>query len=269
MTEAAAPDAQAAESITAPTALPTRVSNWVGASIVAVWAVLGTVLALINPAPHILTFAFVLVGWLISVMIHEFSHAFVAWAGGDHTVKTKGYLDFDPRRYGNLQTTLIIPLLALALGGIGFPGGSVYLRGDLMRSRLWRSAAALAGPMATAGILLVLAVVLDLWAAFGARGDLFPALTMLAFLQATALILNLLPIPGLDGFSAIRPFLPASLMPTIQRLAALSSLALLAAIFFLPGVGALLIRSAVDLIVALGLRRDALQYGWHAFHFWR
>ena len=271
MTEAAAPDLPASVDPVAapPQEPPARPSNWVGAGIVVIWLALGAGLALAAPPPHILTFAFVLVGWLLSVMIHEFSHAYVAWLGGDHGVKARGYLDFDPRRYGNLQTTLIIPLLALALGGIGFPGGSVYLRGDLMRSRLWRSAAALAGPFATAAILLVLAVVLDLWAAFGASGDLFPALTMLAFLQATALILNLLPIPGFDGFNAIRPFLPPSLGPAIRRLEGLATLALLAVIFFVPGGGALLIRAAVDLSAALGLRRDALQYGWQAFHFWR
>jgi len=268
VTEAAAPDLPASVDPVAapPQEPPARPSNWVGAGIVVIWLALGAGLALAAPPPHILTFAFVLVGWLLSVMIHEFSHAYVAWLGGDHGVKARGYLDFDPRRYGNLQTTLIIPLLALALGGIGFPGGSVYLRGDVMRSRLWRSAAALAGPFATAAILLVLAVVLDLWAAFGASGDLFPALTMLAFLQATALILNLLPIPGFDGFNAIRPFLPPSLGPAIRRL---EGLALLAVIFFVPGGGALLIRAAVDLSAALGLRRDALQYGWQAFHFWR
>ena len=210
-----------------------------------------------------------MVGWLLAVMVHEFSHALVAWLGGDHTVKAKGYLDFDPRRYGNLQTTLVIPILALALGGIGFPGGAVYLRGDLMRSRLWRAAASLAGPAATAVMLILLAVGLDVWASFGATSDLFPALSMLAFLQAMALILNLLPLPGLDGFNAIRPFLPRSWAPGIVRAQVLAPLALLGVVFFVPGGGALLFRAAARLSLALGLRPDALAYGWQAFYFWR
>ena len=81
---------------------------------------------------------------MLAVGVHEFCHAWVAYQGGDHTVVDKGYLTFDPRRYANLQTTLIWPLIALALGGIGFPGGAVYLRDDLMRTPLWRSAASLA-----------------------------------------------------------------------------------------------------------------------------
>jgi len=268
LTEAAAPDPLSATQSSGPVAQQQRPSNLVGAGIFATWLALGAGLLFVRQPPHVLTFAFVMVGWLLSVMAHEFSHALVGWMGGDHTVKAKGYLNFDPRRYGNLQTALILPLLALALGGIGFPGGAVYLRNDLMRSRVWRAAAALAGPAATGAILLALALILWFWAGFGASLDLYAALTMLAFLQATALILNLLPIPGLDGFGAIRPFLPDSWAPAIRRAQGLSTLALLALIFFVPGGGALLFRAAAALTMALGLQPDALQAGWRAFHFW-
>ena len=259
--------------MTAPLAEPTasrpaQPSNLIGSAILAIWLALGAALVLAPQPPHVLTFAFVMVGWLLTVMAHEFAHAVVGWLGGDHTVKAKGYLDFDPRRYGNWQTTLLVPLAALALGGVGFPGGAVYLRDDLMRGRLWRSAAALAGPAATLAILLVLAVVLDLWPGV-ASGDLYPALSMLALLQAMALILNLLPIPGLDGFSAIRPFLPDAWGPAIRRTQGLATLGLLALIFFVPGGGAFLFRAAAGLGGALGLKGEALQQGWDAFHFWR
>ncbi|HWD68079.1 MAG TPA: site-2 protease family protein [Caulobacteraceae bacterium] len=251
-------------------ASPDKGSNFVGAAILSLWLALGAVLLLAGHAPHVVTFAFVLVGWILSVMLHEFSHAAVAWLGGDHTVKAKGYLDFDPRRYGALQTTLLIPILALALGGVGFPGGAVYLRNDLMRSRAWRAAAALAGPAATAVILLLLATGLRLWAGQGeVSGDLLAALAMLAFLQAMALILNLLPLPGLDGFNALRPFLPRSLGPTLRRAEGLTWLVLLALIFFVPGVGAGLFRMAAELAAMLGVPPEAMQSGWDAFHFWR
>ena len=87
------------------------------------------------------------------------------------------------------------------------------------------------GPAATLLVLLVLAGVLRVWAARRAGNALFPALTVLAFLQAMALILNLLPIPGLDGFNAIRPFLPASLTRT-YRAEALAMLGLLLVLFW-------------------------------------
>jgi Zn-dependent protease len=253
-----------------PIAEPKPPANWVGAAIAFAWIALGGALQVApQPAVGVLTFAFVMVGWILAVMAHEFSHALVAYLAGDHTVKDKGYLSFDPRRYGDLGTSLVIPLLALALGGIGFPGGAVYLRNDLMRSAAWRAAASLAGPAATLLVLLLLAVFLRVWGAMGAEGPLYPALTVLAFLQAMALILNLLPLPGLDGFNALRPFLPAGVNRAVQKYEGLAMLGVLGLIFFVPGASALLFAVAAQLSLALGLQIDALQYGWAQFHFWR
>ena len=214
-----------------------------------------------------LTFAFVMLGWVLSVMAHEFSHAATAYLGGDHTVREKGYLAFDPRRYGDLGTSVILPVIFLALGGIGFPGGAVFLRNDLMRGPLWRAAAALAGPAATLVVLLVLAFVLNHWA--GPPGPLYAAATMLAFLQATALILNLLPLPGLDGFAVIRPFLPQGLAPHIRRAEGLAMALLFILLMLSPQFGGLLLGAGARLIEALGLWPQALNTGWRAFHFWR
>jgi Zn-dependent protease len=243
----------------------------VGMAILVLWLALGTALLAMDQPPHVLMFAFVMTGWLLSVMAHEFGHALVGYWAGDHTVKAKGYLDFDPRRYTDPFISLGIPILALALGGVGFPGGAVYLNTGLMRSRLWRSAASLAGPAVTALIFLALALALDLWAAAAgqAHGDLYPALSVLAFLQAMALILNLLPIPGLDGFNAIRPFLPGRWSPGIRKAEGLSLLALLVLVFVIPGASAALFRAAAALSLAAGLDPAALNYGWKAFHFWQ
>lgn len=251
-------------------AAPTRrPRNLVGAGMVAVWLALGAGLVHAPQATGPLTFAFVMVGWILAVMAHEFCHAAVAWLGGDHSVVEKGYLSFDPRRYGDLGTSLVLPLIALALGGIGFPGGAVYLRPDLMRNRFWRAAAAIAGPAATLVILLGLTFGLRVWLFREPDGPLFAALTVLAFLQATALILNLLPLPGLDGFNVIRPFLPDSLTPHLRKAEGLSMGALFLLIFLVPGAGALLFGAAAAVSYALGVVPEALQAGWQAFHFWR
>jgi len=246
-----------------------RPANTVGALLALAWAGLGLVLAQASTPPGILTFGFIMLGWVLSVMAHEFSHAAVAYIGGDVTVAQKGYLSFDPRRYGDVGVSVVIPLLALALGGVALPGGAVYLRTDLMRSRLWRSAASLAGPAATLAILVVLASVLRLLAAAGWDTPLVPGLALLAFLQAMALILNLLPIPGLDGFNALRPFLPEAWAPHIRKAEGLAIVLLLAAVFLLPGAGRLLFGAAAGLSMALGLDPAAISEGWRAFHFWR
>jgi Zn-dependent protease len=184
-------------------------------------------------------------------------------------VKAKGYLDFDPRRYADPISSIGIPLVVLALGGIGFPGGSVYLQTKLMRSRYWRSAAALAGPGVTALILLTLAVGLRLWLKAGVQSPLYPALSLLAFLQAMALVLNLLPLPGLDGFNALRPFLPKAIAGPLRRFEPVMSWLVLAAIFLSPEVGRFLFRTAADLSLFLGLVPEAIDAGLANFRFWR
>ena len=248
---------------------PKPPNNLVGLGLLALFLGLGAALHLTATATGLLTFGFILVGWILAVMAHEFAHALTAHLGGDTTVRAKGYLAFDPRRYVDVGTSLVIPLIALAMGGIGFPGAAVYLRNDLIRGRAWRSATALAGPAATLGVLLVLAYGLGLWSQVGFPGPLFQALAMLAFLQGTALILNLLPIPGLDGFGAIRPFLPAAWRPLIQKLEGLAMIGLLLALFFVPGASGLLVSAAASLTAALGVPREAIAAGWDAFHFWR
>ena len=254
-----------------PASPPPKPNPFVGPAILVAWLALGA--WIVEQPSGVAVFAFVMLGWILSVMAHEFSHAAVAWLGGDRTVAEKGYLSFDPRRYGDLGVSLVIPLIALAMGGIGFPGGAVYIRNDLIRSRLWRSATALAGPAATLVILLAITFGLSFWAGWGVEGSgpiaLFEALSVLAFLQAMGLILNLLPIPGLDGFGAIRPFLPASLSPHLRKVEGLVMVGLLLVIFWVPGASAALFRAAATLSATLGLDLDALRAGWRAFHFWQ
>jgi Zn-dependent protease len=221
-------------------------------------------------APDILTFLFVVAGWILALIAHEFGHAFVAWKAGDHTVETKGYLTLDPFKYADLGTSLVIPLIALALGGIGFPGGAVYLREDLMRSRLWRSASSLAGPAGTLAAFVLLAALAQLWLGLsGMQGiALVSGLAFLAFLQATALILNLLPVPGLDGYGVFRPFLPTAVRQRLRKFEPLAMMGLLLALFLIPGVAQALIGTAADLTQLAGVPGIAIASGFDAFRFW-
>lgn len=221
---------------------------------------------------RILTFVFVILGWILAVMAHEFGHAFIAHKAGDHTIRAKGYLTLDPLKYVDVGVSIVIPILAVVLGGIGFPGGAVYLREDLMRSRLWRSLASLAGPLGTLAVLIVLTaiawgVALSPLATPGAA-MLVEALAFLAFLQATAFVLNLLPVPGLDGYGVIRPFLPKSWTQALRPVEGLAMIGLFLAIFFIPGASRVIFAPALMITDLVGLPREAIQTGWDAFRFW-
>jgi Zn-dependent protease len=256
---------------TEPQAAPAAPTHGYGPALVMVFVVLvlGAALVILPSPPAVLTFAFVMVGWIVSVVAHEFGHAWVAHLAGDTTVAAKGYLSLDPRKYGDLGTTLVIPLLALALGGIGFPGGAVYLRPDLMRSPVWRSAASLAGPAGTLAVLALLAAVLAVVHAVMPPDNAFAnALAFLAFLQGTALVLNLLPLPGLDGYGAIRPFLPPAVIKALAPVERWAILLLLALIFLVPGGTGGLFRAGLALTNLFGVPITEVGGGYVAFRFW-
>ncbi|GJD83161.1 site-2 protease family protein [Methylobacterium haplocladii] len=153
-----------------------------------------------------LAFVFVLAGWVLSLCLHEFGHAFMAWKGGDHAIAGTGYLTLDPRLYIDPLTSIVLPVLFTILGGIGFPGGAVFVNRDLLRSSGWQSAVSLAGPAMNLVFLVFLVL---LYRLASADADTIRAvLAVSALYQATAIVLNLLPIPGLDGYGIIRPWIP-------------------------------------------------------------
>ena len=150
-------------------------------------------------------FLLVTAGWVFSVCLHEFGHAVVAYYGGDHTVKEKGYLTLNPIHYSHPVYSLVMPLVFLFLGGIGLPGGAVYINNHLLRSRGWRTAVSLAGPLMNA--LLVLLLCIPFW--LGIIDQRFgPALAFLIQLELSAIVFNLVPVPPLDGFQALAPWIP-------------------------------------------------------------
>lgn len=153
-----------------------------------------------------MTFIVVLIGWVFSLCLHEFSHAFVAYQGGDYTVKDKGYLTFNPLKYTHPVYSLLLPVLFLIAGGIGLPGGAVYIERWRLRGPRWETAVSLAGPFSNA----LLALVLGLLLRFTPLADTVfgPGLAFLALLQVSAVVLNLLPVPPFDGFGALEPYLP-------------------------------------------------------------
>jgi Zn-dependent protease len=197
-----------------------------------------------------MTFIFVLVGWIFSLCLHEFAHAAVAFLGGDTSVREKGYLTFNPLRYVAPIASIFVPLVVLLLGGIGLPGGAVYIDARRLRSRWWACAVALAGPAANLAIAGVLVLVLSTSAM--ARNAAAPPLAVLALLQVTAVILNLLPVPPLDGYRAIAPFLPKNLQMTFDRWGSVPMLILLL-VLWVPAVSSWFWITTFRLAAALGI----------------
>ncbi|WP_343603183.1 site-2 protease family protein [Mycobacterium sp.] len=167
--------------------------------------------ATIAPLAYAGVFVFVVAGWVASLCLHEFGHAVTAWRFGDHDVAVRGYLTLDPRRYSHPMLSLGLPMLFIALGGIGLPGAAVYVRTSSMTPAR-RTLVSLAGP--TANLLLAVLLLASTRMFFDPdHAVLWAGVAFLGFLQITGVVLNLLPIPGLDGYDALEPHLS----PETQR----------------------------------------------------
>lgn len=163
-------------------------------------------------------FLAILIGWIMSVILHEFAHGVVAYWGGDWTIRERGGLTLNPFQYIDPIGSLLLPAIFLLMGGVPLPGGATYVRRDLLRSRGWDTAVSLAGPAMNVLIFLICTISLHPkvgWADYSVpfsqwtNGPTFVA--AMAVLQMMAVLFNLFPVPPLDGFQAISPYLEPSL----------------------------------------------------------
>ncbi|MFX8473987.1 site-2 protease family protein, partial [Acinetobacter baumannii] len=70
---------------------------------------------------------------------------------------------------------------------------------------------------------------------------------MLAYLQATAIVFNLIPIPGFDGWNAIEPYLPVTIRIAADRFRPITAVLVLVLIFSVPAVSMIIFRAAAFL----------------------
>jgi Zn-dependent protease len=208
-------------------------------------------------------FAVVLGGWVVTLCLHEFAHAAVSYLGGDTSVRARGYLTLNPVRYTDVTYSVIIPILLLAVGGIPLPGGAVLVEPGRLRRRWYASVVSAAGPLTNLVAGVVLAVI-----GAGFNSALGAALSYLALLQFVAGILNVLPIPGFDGFGIIEPYLPHRLLDKIRPLRPWIPLGVFAILFSVPGASSWLFTAGYQLLDVAGGSEILASFGGQLFRFW-
>lgn len=217
-------------------------------------------------------FVFVMSGWIVSLCLHEFGHAYAAYRGGDLGVRERGYLSLDPLGYSQPMFSIVLPVLFLAMGGIGLPGGAVFIDRAALRSRAWESLVALAGPAMTLVCLLVLAA--PFWLGGHERqtaaleNHFWAGLAMLAYLQAMALVFNLLPLPGFDGFGALAAAMSPQTEQKLMQYAQPVLLILILAIMLYPPALTPVHLAALWLTDLLNVDVQPLAMGLRLFRFW-
>ncbi|MDB6121984.1 MAG: site-2 protease family protein [Pedosphaera sp.] len=215
-------------------------------------------------------FAIVVICWVFSVCLHEFGHAWVAERGGDYTVREKGYLSMNPIHYTHPVTSFILPMVFMATGGIGLPGGAVYIENHLLRSRAWNTWVSLAGPAMNLILVFIITVLLKLvFIPHYPNNEATYALAFLLELQICAVLFNLIPFPPLDGFQALEPWLPEG---WVHGLKPLNDYGLFV-IFFIFRAAPNLNHAFWDIVYwvlgTLGIDGEMAWTGYQAFQFWK
>ncbi len=192
---------------------------------------------------------------IVSVVVHEVAHGLVADRLGDDTARRAGRLTLNPIRHLDPFGSLVLPLLG-ALGGVPFGYAKpVPVRPSRLRSpRRDLVLVALAGPASNLVLCVIGAVVARVTLPRGRFVDLWedlPALTQVAFaftlVNLFLAILNILPIPPLDGSRMVEYFLPAKRLPAWNRLAPYGFLVVFALV--LSGALDVVYNPAIDVIL--------------------
>jgi len=159
-----------------------------------------------------LTFVFVAVPLLYSVILHELAHGWVAWRMGDPTAKMMGRLSLNPLRH-------LDPVGTLMLFFVGFgwarpvPVNFENLRGTRGEMILVSSAGIIVNTILAFFSILLLRLL--------EPAEQSIAGTALYFMAQINIILaafNLIPIPPLDGSKILMGFLPDRLRYSFSRL---------------------------------------------------
>jgi Zn-dependent protease len=213
-------------------------------------------------------FLLVLGGWVTSVCFHEFAHAYAAYRAGDTSVESRGYLTLNPFKYTHPFLSIILPLIAIVGGGFALPGGAVYLHPHTFRTRAQRSLAAAAGPLTNVAFAIALTLLAKSHEDELAHPRFWYGLGFLGVLQVTAAVLNLMPVPGLDGYGIIEPYLDPETVRVGEKVKPWGLLAVIVLLFYVKPVKNAFFDLVDAIYRAIGGTNELHYFGYEFFKWW-
>lgn len=168
-----------------------------------------------------------IVGVILGVTIHEFSHAYVAYRLGDPTAAQQGRVTLNPVVHFDPLGAMMMLFLILGYAPIAWgkpvPINTFRIRGG-RRGLAWSS---MAGPLSN----LLLAAVFAIPGQLGLLDGASPAVTQ--FINTIILVniglaaFNFIPLPPLDGFNTLSGLLPNGWVTPMERLRRPANVALM------------------------------------------
>ena len=157
---------------------------------------------------------------LLAITVHEASHGYAAKYFGDLTAERLGRISLNPLKHIDPVGTILLPALTLFFGGVLFgwakpvPVNFGNLRHP-KKDMLWVAAAGPASNFVMAVLWSLLLGTIKYKLSQGVYSPLFPFLLQMSFVGVTInvvlMVLNLLPMPPLDGGRIAVSLLPNNL----------------------------------------------------------
>ena len=172
---------------------------------------------------------------IMSVVIHEVSHGYVANALGDPTARLEGRLTLNPIKHLDWFGSIVFPILTYTLGGLIFGWAKpVPYNPYNLRNRRWGELmVAIAGPASNFILALVFGTILRFSDLLGLTSSFQEIIALITFINILLGIFNLVPIPPLDGSKVLFDLLPQRFLYIRKFLEQNQILIVLVFIFFL------------------------------------
>ncbi|MEK9180103.1 MAG: site-2 protease family protein [Patescibacteria group bacterium] len=159
--------------------------------------------------PELLIFQLIIL--ILSVVIHEVSHGYIAEYLGDQTARLAGRLTLNPLKHLDFFGSFLLPLILSLTAGIvfGWAKPVPYNPRNLKDPVGGGAKIAVAGPISNLVIALVFGTFIRLFAVAGLLSSFLAMLFgMIVFINILLAIFNLVPIPPLDGSKVLFAVLP-------------------------------------------------------------
>jgi len=197
---------------------------------------------------------FVIAIVVMSVVIHEVSHGYVAFILGDKTAHYEGRLTLNPLKHLDPVGSVIVPILTYLSTGVSFGWAKpVPYNPYNLRNQRWGEAwVAAAGPLSN----ILIATIFGLALRFGAdtfSASLIQIASLIVLLNIGLACFNLVPIPPLDGSKILFAFLPYRWRGIREALERYSLILVIVFVFFLSWVLSPLIFNMFYLITGFGI----------------
>lgn len=160
---------------------------------------------------------------LFAITLHEVAHGWVANSLGDSTARMLGRLSINPLKHIDPIGTILVPAITLYFTGFifGWAKPVPVNWSNLRNQRRDMALVALAGPMSNFAMAIIWAVIAKLALLLGATSRFVEVMATMGIIGIQVnlflMVLNLIPIPPLDGSRVITAFLSGKLAYMLQR----------------------------------------------------